>query len=585
MLKPYLKKLIAEENLSAEESYAAARIIFSNNVNVEQIAALLVLLSRNGITADELVGFTRAVRVDEIRVEYDKEVLDIVGTGGDCANTINISTASALLIAACGVPVIKHGTHAVTSKCGSADVLLALGYLITGEPSAIISELATTNFAFCLAPNFHPILFKIRELRKNLGVPSIFNILGPLLNPAHAKHLVLGVYTEDTVENVAKALFILGTKKSIVYSGIGTDELSCMGVINGFLVSADGIEKITIDPEGLGLRFCSIQDLTGNDAKYNARIIQDTLSGIETGITDTLILNAAVGLFIYGKTSSIKEGVALARARLGQGNILKPHKLSEHTLRIKENLDKSQESSLKINKLHEIILRKEEGLPKLKKKSLKAQILSKPSGAIIAEIKRASPSRGQIAEIVDPVARALQYVAAGAAALSVLTDEGFMGTIEDLKMVANVLKDTDVAILCKDFFINPMQIAKAAEAGANAILIMISVLGNDANRLIKIAHEFGLETLVEVHTIEELEIALKTDADIIGVNQRDLRDFSMHPEVYAELIRHIPNGFVTVAESGVESRADAEKAYSLGYKAVLVGTALSKLDNPEDFFR
>ena len=585
MLKPYLKQLIAGETLTVAESYAAARIIFSRNVNVEQIAAFLVLLSRNGITSDEVVGFVKAIRVDEIKIEYNKPALDIVGTGGDCANTINISTASALLVAACGVPVIKHGTHAVTSKCGSADVLQELGYPIDENSAEIIKSVNVDNFAFCLAPKFHPILVKVREVRKNLGVPSIFNVFGPLLNPAHAQHIVLGVYGEHLVDVVATALFTIGTEKSIVYSGIGTDELSCVGKIEARLVTQDKIERITIDPNELGLRQCTLQDLAGDEARYNAKVIKDTLSGVETGITDTIILNTAVALFIYGKTATIKEGVALARNRLQQGHILKPNKLPESTLLAEENLPKPQENILKINKLNEIIQRKKESLLKLKVKSLKAQILRKPDGAVIAEIKRASPSRGKIAEIVDPVARAKQYVAAGAVAISVLTDEGFMGTIEDLRAVADALKDTDAAILCKDFFINPMQIAAAAEAGANAILIMISVLGTDANRLIKIAHEFGLETLVEVHTLEELEIALKTEADIIGVNQRDLRDFSMHPEVYAKLIKHIPDGLVTVAESGIENKAVANKVYSLGYKAVLVGTALSKLDNPADFFR
>lgn len=569
MLRPYLKKLIEGKTLDVEESFAAARVLFSydknleakfQGVNREQIAALLALISRNGVTAEELVGFARATRLDEITVNYAKPVLDIVGTGGDCTNTINISTTSALLIASCGVTVIKHGTHAVTSKCGSADVLEALGYFINNDANDVIENVTANNFAFCLAPKFHPILFKIRELRKDLGVPSIFNILGPLLNPAHAKHIVLGVYGPHLVDAVANALFILGTKKSIVFSGIGTDELTCLGKTHAKIVTASGIEDIVIDPDALGLRACNIEDLTGDDAMYNAAIIKKTLAGTDTGITDTIILNTAVALFIYGTVESIAAGIIVARDRLKAGNILK------------------------INKLNEIIERKELELPILPQKSLKAQILKAKNGAVIAEIKRASPSKGKIAEIIDPVYRAKQYVEAGAHAISVLTDAGFEGTIDDLKAVATALKDTDAAILCKDFFIHPLQIARAAEAGANAILIMISVLGADANRLINIAHEFGLETLVEVHSLKELEIALKTNADVIGVNQRDLRDFSMHPHVYEDIIKHIPENVVMVAESGIENKKDANAVFAMGYKAVLVGTALSKLDNPREFF-
>lgn len=556
MLKIYIKKLLNRENLSLEESFRAGNLILENEIPI-QTAAFLTLLAAKGETVDEFVGLIQSVKKHAVRVNIDYPVVDIVGTGGDLSNSINISTASALLTASCGVPVVKHGNRAASSKCGSADVLEVLGYQINYDAQQIIDSVGKTNFAFCFAPRFHPVIAKVREIRKNLGVPTIFNLLSPLCNPANAEHIVLGVYDPNRVELVAKALMKLGTKKSIVFSGYGLDELSCLGPITAYIVT-DKIEEIVIDPERLGLRKCTMADLAGGDALYNSGVISKALSGIGTPVRDTIILNAAVALYIYGFSNTLQQCVDAVKARLINGNIIIQ------------------------NRLHEIILRKRK--PAIKRKSLRSAILSKPHGAVISEIKRASPSAGKIAEIVDPVKRALTYVNAGAAAISVLTDEGFEGTMADLTAVSNALKDTEAAILCKDFFLCPMQIAEAALAGADAILIMVSVLHNDTKRMVQIAHEFGLETLVEVHSPEELPIALDSGGDVIGINQRDLRDFSMHPEIFQQLITKLPQDIVKVAESGIETKSDAEIAFKLGYNAVLVGTALSKLSDPREFF-
>lgn len=557
MLKPYIKQLIKGEDLTLEQSINAGNLMLENDIPL-QAASFLSLLAAKGETIDEFAGIVKSVKQHATTLKLGYPVVDIVGSGGDQSNSINISTASALLVAACGVPVVKHGNRAASSQCGSADVLEMLGYSLNQTPEEVIDSVAKTNFGFCFAPKFHPILAKVREIRRNLGVPTIFNLLGPICNPANAEHLVLGVYDPKRVELIANTLLKLGTKRSIVFSGHGLDELSCIGSIDALIVTDTTVEPFRIVPSELGLRSCTIKDLAGADALYNSGLISKALSGIDTPITDTLILNAAVAIFMYGSASTLEECVDIVRARLKNGNII-PR-----------------------NRLHEIILRKRR-VPR-KRKSLKAALLSKPNGAVIAEIKRASPSAGKIAEIVDPVARATQYVSAGAAAISVLTDEGFEGSIADLTAVSNALKDTNAAILCKDFFICPEQIAEAAAAGADAILIMVSVLHNDTARMVKLAHDFGLETLVEVHHPDELPIALASGGDVIGINQRDLRDFSMHPEIFTHLINKLPANVVSVAESGIENKQDAAAAYKLGYTAVLVGTALSKLQDPTEFF-
>ena len=556
MLKPYIKQLELGLDLTFEQSYKALNIILQNDIPV-QTAAFLVLLSSKGETPNEFAGLIKSVKEHATTIKLDYPVVDIVGTGGDNSGSVNISTAAALLTAACLVPVVKHGNRAQSSICGSADVLEQLGYKLNQSSDDIVESVKETNFGFCFAPNFHPVLAMVRDIRKSLGVPTIFNLLGPMCNPANAEHIVLGVYDPKRVDLIANTLLKIGTKRSIVFSANGMDELSCIGPIEALVVS-DKIEKIMIAPEELGLRKCSLADLAGGDALYNSGLISKAFSGVDTSITDTLILNAAVALYIYGTNASLKECVNIVKERIKQGNII-PR-----------------------NRLHEIILRKSK-VP-VKKKSLKSALMSKPSGTVLAEIKRASPSAGSIASISDPVARAISYVEAGASAISVLTDEGFSGLIDDLKNVAKALKDTNIPILCKDFFIYPEQIADAKNAGADAILIMVSVLHNNTARMVRLAHEFGLEALVEVHSPDELPIALHSGADVIGVNQRDLRDFSMHPEIYGDLIKLIPHNIVKIAESGVNSYEDALNMYRLGYNAVLVGTALSKLNDPREFF-
>ena len=556
MLSKYINQLMDDQLLSEEDSYAAAKLLLAGNDQIA-IASLLTLLHAKGETAENLLGFHRALVESGRSLLVDKPFVDIVGTGGDKAGTLNISTGGALLTAACGVPVVKHGNRAVSSKCGSADVLAELGVNLNLNDNQIANAVDENNFAFCFAPNYYPILAKIADVRKKLAHPTIFNLLGPLLNPAGREHVVLGVYKQQYVQVIADTLFKLGTTKSIVFHGNGLDELSCLGCIHAKLVTGDGISELVIDPVALGLPIATLADLAGGERMYNAQILQRTLNGQATGISHSLALNAGVALFLYGKAHSLETGVKHALERLKAGDIIK------------------------LNKLQQIVARKYQA-PKMRK-SMKAALLAKPF-AVISEIKRASPSVGHIADIGDPVERAKLYVSIGAAAISVLTDAGFNGSMADLKAVSNGLKDTPVPVLCKDFMLTPPQIAEAAANGADVILLIVHILKEQTIEMAKIAHSFGLEVLVEVHSATELAIALQADADVIGVNQRDLNDFTMHPEQFAELIKLIPTDKVKVAESGLKTREQALAAIELGYDGVLVGEALSRLDNPALFF-
>lgn len=555
-LNKYIQKIATGNNLSIEEARLAATALLGD---VEPILAgqFLSLLHAKGETADELIGFHQALTASGRQIKNNIPFVDIVGTGGDKAGTLNISTGGSLLVAACGVPVVKHGNRAVSSSCGSADVLAELGFNLNLTDEEVNDKLANNEFAFLFAPNFYPVLRKLNDVRKKLATPTIFNLMGPLLNPAGREHIILGVYQAKYVPVIAEALYKLGTTKSLVFHGNGLDELSTLDNLQAKLVTRDGIEDININLQELGLSQSELVDLAGGDRMYNAQMLIKTLNGTHTGISDSLALNAGAALWVYGKADSLVAGVKLAKERLVMGDIIK------------------------LNKLQQIVHRKYQAPQK--RKSMKESIRSKDF-AVISEIKRASPSAGHIAEIGDPLERALEYVSYGAAAISVLTDAGFNGSMADLKRVTDGLKDIPVPVLCKDFMLTPPQIAEAAANGADVILLIVHVLKEKTFEMAKIAHAFGLEVLVEVHNPIELEIALAADADVIGVNQRDLNDFSMHPEQFAELIKLIPADRVKVAESGLKTRDDALRAIALGYDGVLVGEALSRLDNPATFF-
>lgn len=544
-------------SLSQEQSYFAAKELLQESADPVRSGVLISLLHAKGETVDELLGFHKALVEKRRSLMVTTPFVDIVGTGGDKSGTLNISTGGSLLTAALGIPVLKHGNKAVSSKCGAADVLAELGYKLDLNNEQINTELLKNNFAFCFAPNFYPVLRHLADVRKKLAMPTIFNLLGPLLNPAGRDHIILGVYNPKYVGVVAETLLKLGTVRSLVFHANGLDELSCLGIINAKLVTNEGITDLVIDPESFGLKKATIDDLLGGERMFNAQMLQRTLNGIPTGLSDSLALNAGVALYLFGKSASLQDGINQAKARLQIGNIVK------------------------LNKLQQIIARKYQ--EPVKRKSMKAALKAKDF-AVISEIKRASPSAGHIADIGDPLERAREYVSYGAAAISVLTDAGFNGSMEDLRKVSSGLKDINVPILCKDFMLTPPQIAEAAANGADVILLIVHVLKEKTIELAKIAHSFGLEVLVEVHTAEELTIALSAEADVIGVNQRDLNDFSMHPEQFEELIKLIPENKVKVAESGIKTREQALTAIKLGYDGVLVGEALSRLANPSEFF-
>ncbi len=315
MLKQALDKLLAKQNLSSEECKRAGLEILSG-ANAYKCAAFLMLMRAKGETAEELLGIIEAMHSCMVRVHAKTPVLDIVGTGGDGAHTLNISTASAILAASCGVKVAKHGNRSVSSRCGSADVLEILGVNIDAAPKQVEEAIEKIGIGFMFAPKFHPALLHLKEVRKGLGTRTLFNIIAPLLNPAQAEHFMLGVFDENLLEIVASLLVRLKVRKSFVFHGCGLDELSSAGPAKVLEVSESGIKRFVLKPEDFGLKRCSIEDLKGKDARYNADKILEALDGKESPFAETIALNAGAAIYLYGKTDSIGEGINLAKTHL-----------------------------------------------------------------------------------------------------------------------------------------------------------------------------------------------------------------------------------------------------------------------------
>lgn len=319
-LKEGIEVLMAKQNLNSQLCQQMVNDLLHGDSHPYQKVAFLVLLRSKMETPEELSGMVAALQEKMVSVPISKKVLDIVGTGGDQSRTVNISTGSAILAAACGVTIAKHGNSAVTSLTGSADVLQALGVNIHMSVEKIKQSIETLGIGFCFAPNFHPVLRELRQLRQQLNVPTSFNLLGPLLNPAQPEHLLLGVYDANLCRLMSETLQKLGTRRAMVVHGNGIDELSCVGPMTVLEVTPHDLYSYRLDPQTLGLPRCHVSALQGGTAEHNANLLRQVLQGGQqqstTAIANTLILNAAVAIYLYGLESSITAAVPLAREKL-----------------------------------------------------------------------------------------------------------------------------------------------------------------------------------------------------------------------------------------------------------------------------
>ena len=324
MIKEAILKVYKHENLNYDEAYQTMDEIMTGEASEVQMSAYLTAMAMKGETIEEITASAEAMRAHCLRLLNDEEVLEIVGTGGDGSNTFNISTTSSIVISAAGIPVAKHGNRSASSKCGAADVLEELGVNIHISPSRSLRCLKENNICFLFAQNYHLSMKYVAPVRKELSIRTIFNILGPLTNPAGASMQVLGVYEKELVEPLMEVLKNLGVESAVsVYGMDGMDEISVSDKTFVCELKDGKTMSYEISPELFGMEKCSKKDLVGGDAKENAQITMSILKGEKGPKRNAVLLNSAAGLYVAGKVESLREGVELAAEIIDSGRALR----------------------------------------------------------------------------------------------------------------------------------------------------------------------------------------------------------------------------------------------------------------------
>jgi len=324
MLKTVLNQVVGGESLSRQEAHESMQTIMSGNASEAQIGGLLTALRIKGETSDEITGFAESMRSHTVKVSCSQTgLLDTCGTGGDRKGTFNISTAVAFVVAGTGVSVAKHGNHGVSSSCGSADVLKALGIRIDLPAQSVATIIEDAQIGFLYAPTFHPAMKYAGKPRRELGFRTVFNVLGPLTNPLSAERQLMGVYDRSLTHKLAEVLLQLQTRRAMVVHGLdGLDEISTSAPTQVSEVVDGQIRSYMIDPADYGLPTASLDAISGGTPEENADIIKNILQGAQGARRDLVLLNAAAALVVAGKAEDIKEGLKIAAESIDSGAAL-----------------------------------------------------------------------------------------------------------------------------------------------------------------------------------------------------------------------------------------------------------------------
>lgn len=325
MIRDSVRKLVEGKDLSKDEAFEAMSDIMSGNVSEPLIASFLTALRMKGETVAEIAGCARAMRAKATKIETKRsDVIDTCGTGGDSLGTFNISTAAAIVSCGAGAIVAKHGNRAISSRCGSADVLKALGVNIETPKEKVEQCLDEVGIAFLFAPMMHGAMKYAAPVRRELGIRTVFNILGPLTNPAGARRQLIGVFDPRLTESLANVLLELGSERAMVVHGEGgLDEMSTIGKTTISELKDGAVTTYDFHHSSVGVPSTSIREIAGGDAEFNAKIVRDVVGGKKNPQRDITVLNAGAALYVAGMASTLKEGIALANESIDSGNALK----------------------------------------------------------------------------------------------------------------------------------------------------------------------------------------------------------------------------------------------------------------------
>jgi len=324
MIEVAIRRLADRQSLGRDEMHEVFSEVMDGRATDIQKSAFLIALRMKGETADEITGAAMAMRERVTPLTVDRErIVDTCGTGGDGRGTFNVSTIAALVAAGAGASVAKHGNRAVSSSCGSADVLAELGVNIDLDAARMSDVLSQTGISFLFAPKLHPAMGAVAAIRRELGLRTIFNVLGPLTNPAFARRQVLGVYSLHLVEIVARVLLALGADHAlVVHSRDGLDEISISATTSVSEVRDGEVRSYELTPEEIGVKRHALSDIAGGDARENARIAREILGGGNTARTEIVAANAGAALYASGAVPTIRDGVAMARESIASGKAM-----------------------------------------------------------------------------------------------------------------------------------------------------------------------------------------------------------------------------------------------------------------------
>ena len=592
-----VEKFSSGDSLKKNEIKEVFLSIMNNECNDAEIISFLMTLKTKGETVEEITGAAEVLREMSQKLKLNsQELVDTCGTGGDGQNTFNISTASAIVAAAAGVKIAKHGNKSISSKSGSSDLLEFSGINIDLDEEQAQKCFDDNGITFMFAPKYHKAMKNVANVRKNIKTRTIFNVLGPLSNPANAKYQILGVYDKKLILPIAKVIKGLGIKRAmVVHSEEGLDEISCERDTYIAEVNENEISEYTINPKEFGLEILSLESLKVDSVEESYKIFMNMLENKDETAVNIVSLNAGAAIYISGIKENLKEGIEFAKELIISGKALKKFEDLKKSMPEKLNTPKILEEILE-NKAKEVADRKNKmTVQDLKeitymyslKRDFKGALINKISKnkpAVIAEIKRASPSLGELNMNIIPAKVAADFEAMGAACLSVLTDaKYFKGSGAILEMAK---KGCGIPVLRKDFIIDEYQIDESVTMGADCILLIVSALDKTLlKNLYDAAKVRDLDVIVEVHDYSELESALEIGCDIIGINNRNLHTFDVDLNTSVELVKYIKDDQLIIAESGIHNFEDVKKMNECGINTFLVGESLMTSKDPINKFK